>query len=96
LDLASAAGLILLMVGRWHQQLVLPMGVWAAAMLAAIVTWDIYSTGLDLAELEHDPELTNRENQAVHWTGVLFGGVFAAPGYALALFSVVHSWRGAT
>ncbi|MDQ3516825.1 MAG: hypothetical protein M3466_00285, partial [Gemmatimonadota bacterium] len=88
LDVASAAGLILLMVGRWHQHLVAPLGAWAAAMFAAIVTWDVYSTKLDLSELDHDSELTHRQNEAANWVGILAGGAVAAPGYALALFSV--------
>jgi hypothetical protein len=83
------------MAGHWHQHLVAPLGAWAVALFVAIVAWDVHSTRLDLAELDHDPELTHRENEAANWLGVLAGGVVAAPGYALALFSVVQTWRGA-
>jgi len=93
-DMASASALIFLMLGRWHQHLVAPLGVWAAVMFSALIAWDVYSTRLDLAELDHDPELTSRENEVTNWLGVLVGAVVIAPAYALALFSVVQSWRG--
>jgi hypothetical protein len=50
---------------------------------------------LDLAELDHDPDLTSRENETANWFGILLGALVVAPAYALALFSVVESWRGA-
>jgi hypothetical protein len=94
-DITSATALIFLMLGRWHQHLVMPLGAWAPVLFAALVVWDVYSTRLDLAELDHDPELTSRENEVTNWLGVLVGAVVIAPAYALALFSVVQTWRGA-
>lgn len=94
-DVVSATALIFLMLGRWHQHLVAPLGVWAAVMFSALVAWDVYSTRLDLAELEHELEPTSGENEITNWLGILVAAVVVAPGYALALFSVVQSWRGA-
>jgi hypothetical protein len=94
LDVVSGTALIFLMLGRWHLDLVAPLGMWAAAVFATVVAWDVYSTRLDLAELDHDPDLTSRENETANWFGILLGALVVAPAYALALFSVVESWRG--
>ena len=94
LDLAAAGALLLLMLGRWQPELVAPMGRSAAVLFGAMLLWDVYSTHLDIADLDDDPHLTPRENAWVNWSGIMFGGVLIAPAYALALASAVWAWRG--
>jgi hypothetical protein len=94
LDLATGAALLFLMLGRWDTELIASMGRSAAALFAAMLLWDVYSTHLDIADLKDDPELTSRENAVVNWTGIVLGGIVVAPAYAFALASVVWAWRG--
>jgi hypothetical protein len=94
LDLATGAALLFLMLGRWDTELIASMGRSAAALFAAMLLWDVYSTHLDIADLKDDPELTPRENAVVNWTGIVLGGIVVAPAYAFALASVVWAWRG--
>jgi hypothetical protein len=94
-DLTSASALIVLMLGRWHQGLVAPLGYWAAGVFAALVVWDIYSTSRDLAEIRDDPAFSPRVNAISSWAGLLTGGISVAPAYALALMGVANAWRGA-
>ena len=70
------------------------MGRSAAVLFAGMLLWDVYSTHLDIADLDDDPDLTPRENAWVNWSGIVFGGVLIAPAYAFALASVVWAWRG--
>lgn len=94
LDLAAGIALILLMAGRWHDQLVVPLGKTAALLLAATLAWDIYSTSRDMNDLRDDPALTASENAWVDRGGILVGAAIVAPAYALALMGVVTAWHG--
>jgi hypothetical protein len=95
LDLAAGLALILLIAGRWHDELVTPLGRMAALVLAATLAWDIYSTSRDLNDLRNDPELTPSQNVWIDRAGILVGAALIAPGYALALMGVMTAWRGA-
>jgi hypothetical protein len=94
LDLLAGAGLLFLMIGRWQPGLIAFLGRGSAALFAAMLLWDVYSTHLDIADLDDDPELTPRENAWANWSGIVLGGVIIAPAYAFALASVVWAWRG--
>src|SRR5687767_14840611 len=71
LDLLAGAGLLFLMIGRWQPRLIAFLGRGSAALFVAMLLWDVYSTHLDIADLDDDPELTSREN------------AWANPAYAL-------------
>lgn len=94
LDLAAGVALLLLMIGRWETELILSLGRLAAALFAAMLLWDVYSTHLDIADLQDDPELTPRENALTNWTAIVLSGILVVPAYAFALASVVLAWRG--
>jgi hypothetical protein len=95
LDIVAGVLLIIFIVARWHGQLVAPLGKSVTILFATMLMWDIYSTSRDLADIEHDPELTSRENAWVERGAILIGALVIAPAYALALMSVVTAWRGA-
>ena len=95
LDLTTASLLIVLIVGRWHPQILAGFGRSLAFMFLGILMWDIYSVSRDLADIVPDPELSRRTNIWIERTSILIGALLMAPGYALALMSVVAGWQGA-
>lgn len=93
LDLTTGGLLILLVVARWHSHLVAGMGRSLAAVFLGMLLWDIYSTSRDLDDIAPDPELTHRANLWIERASIGFGAILMAPGYALALMSVVNAWQ---
>jgi len=92
LDLVSGGLLLLLAVAHWQPEIVAPLGRATAPVFAAMVVWDIHSTGHDLNAIEPDPDLTPREDAVVTGLVIAAGATLMAPAYAFALSGIVRAW----
>ena len=95
LDVLAAGLLIVFIAGRWHPQPVASLGRSLAFIFILMLVWDVYSVSRDLADIAPDPELSPRTNVWIERTSILIGALLMAPGYALALMTVVAAWQGA-
>jgi hypothetical protein len=95
-DIVAATLLIAFMLTSWHMSGLWALGRGAALLLIALLAWDIHATSRAVSAFEYDPGGRSvAANARMEWAVVLVTAVLTAPGYALALVSMVQIWRGA-
>ncbi|MBW2266979.1 MAG: hypothetical protein JRH16_00285 [Deltaproteobacteria bacterium] len=86
----SAAFSLLMVVAYWAAPLAQGLGFWVVAILIYAITWDTWSTALDLRSIDRDPELSEEERGLYGRFGVVFSAVVVAPAYGCGLLVLLE------
>ena len=90
----SAVFSLLMVVALWTAPLAQGLGLWVAAMLVYAISWDTWSTAMDLRSIDRDPELSEEERGLYGRFGVVFSAAVLAPAYGCGLLVLLEYGGG--
>jgi hypothetical protein len=92
LDVGTTAGLVFLVTGYYWPRLVEPWGRGTAALYVAALLGTGLGAQHDIAQLQRDPELSQRTQHVLEFVGIGLSVALLAPALGFGALTALRAW----